>query len=309
MKWDIDVVVITHVPADPTVVKAFESGRGPGPGPLSTCHFALSTPANGKWNTTILEQLRKLLQKNQRHSDWRTKRGVAVPSLPSNVLLHILRKKWERIRRKWVDIRSRLVPGEDRWEGREEIQARLETNGIKEGKRGRRSTRVQTVRGHASDVIPELNLIQRLKIRKEVCQEQINNADDAQTKESWEFLLSTFTLFGTRIVSSDESDSETERSQTFRVRKLPWRRNMDHQLATIEDIRLNQPKRGAKPLRRRRDAPGTGLTSTRAVPTGLPQDLYDPTWLQDQNRAFRKRLAIDTTTPYVWKEIMFTPRT
>jgi hypothetical protein len=309
MGWDIDVVVITHVPADPSVVKAFESGRGPGPGPLSTCHFALSTPANGKWNVTILEKLGKRLRKEQQRSDWFTKRGDKVPSLPSDVLLHILKKKWERIRRKWTDVKSRPVPGEDRWEGHEDIQGRLDTEGVKGSKRSRRSSRVQTVRGHASDIIPELNLIQKLKTRKDICQEQIDNAVDAPTKDSWEFLLHTFTLYGSYGVSSDESDSETERNQTLRVRKLPWRRPMDHQLVTIENIRLSQVKRGAKPMRRRRDAPGTGLLSTRAVPTKLPQDLYDPAWLQAQNHAFRKRLAIDTTNPYVWKEIMFTPCT
>ena len=97
--------------------------------------------------------------------------------------------------------------------------------------------------------------------------------------------------YGPDGMSSEESDNEGEEIQPLlRVKVMPWRRNISHELGIIDKqckIAGSFHNQGSKPMRRERRAGNAAVSSRPPVPD-LPKALYDQEWwngLDDMERA------------------------
>ena len=100
----------------------------------------------------------------------------------------------------------------------------------------------------------------------------------------WKWLLRLVETLGAEGMSSDESNDENDTELVFRVKKLPWRRNVTKEMGLIDAMRLKQKgvfaPQGSKPGKRIRG--DDELVSTREAPGFLPRELYDQDWLKEQ---------------------------
>jgi hypothetical protein len=109
-------------------------------------------------------------------------------------------------------------------------------------------------------------------------------------------------------MSSEESDVEDEDIEMiYHVKRLPWRRNIDKELALIDSTRIldakNFSKQGAKPARRRRgeDIPA----SVRGPVVGLPRPFYDNEWFGEvPHRELQLRIPRE---PFQWINLVVGP--
>ena len=103
-------------------------------------------------------------------------------------------------------------------------------------------------------------------------------------------------------MSSDESepDSDDDESSslvsTFRVKEMPWRRNITDELGIIDAERqLDKSvysRQGSKPVYRRR-GPGSPAT-TRGPVAGLPRAFYNDAWFETLNTEEKRLLRVNT---------------
>ena len=117
---------------------------------------------------------------------------------------------------------------------------------------------------------------------------EIRKTPDEQA--GWRFYEAMLQRLGTDGMSSDDSEGGGLEETTYRVRKMPWRRAMESDLATIDNERLIDAdlfsQRGSKPGKRiRRDS----LTSNRSPVLGLPKSLYNREWLKEQTPTWRRQ--------------------
>ena len=108
--------------------------------------------------------------------------------------------------------------------------------------------------------------------------------DDCHIWEWLERLLLHLTLNG---MSSEETEISIDK--IFHVKILVWRCSMDDYLELIEQQHLNGSGFsvvGSTPIRRLRY--GRTTQSNRPAPTGLPEILYDPDWLESTDKGYRE---------------------
>jgi hypothetical protein len=88
-------------------------------------------------------------------------------------------------------------------------------------------------------------------------------------------------------MSSDESEHEDGEVQVFRLKKMPWRADVDHEMHIIDQQRLagasNFTPHRSKPAKRFRNAI---QESSRPAIEGLPRALYNSSWLNAQSPSF-----------------------
>lgn len=121
----------------------------------------------------------------------------------------------------------------------------------------------------------------------------------------WKWLLALLDLYGAEGMSSDETAVEGMET-VYRVKILVWRRNIDKYLDCIDDERKlpNQAlfsRSGSKPVKRIRsdDAPD----STRDPVPGLPVELYNANWLEDQDDCYRRLTLCVSREQFQWMNI------
>jgi len=136
-------------------------------------------------------------------------------------------------------------------------------------------------------------------------------------RQAWEFLDQLLDLLGDWGMSSDSSDDGQGIEDVYRVKILPWRKDITKELDLIDSERrfakkitkdqndvfnkIGFSQQGTKPRRRiRSDA---ASTSERYPLAGLPAELYDPTYLETLPRARADALNI-SRNQFQWLELV-----
>jgi hypothetical protein len=104
-------------------------------------------------------------------------------------------------------------------------------------------------------------------------------------------------------MSSDESATENEIHVVYRMKIMPWRRDLEREMGILDsqryvDADIFMP-RGSKPVRR---IQGTGnRSSTRSAVSHLPQAFYDEGWLEKQPQKFKGEVSMED---FPWYKIL-----
>lgn len=122
-------------------------------------------------------------------------------------------------------------------------------------------------------------------------------------------------------MSSESSAGEGEIEDVYRVKFLPWRRNVEAEMdfidrarcsakliienrATDEEERYGFGAQGSKPIRRMRDAT-RGWVSRRPDAQGLSKELYDKAYIEGLPPAQLKALSV-SREQFEWIQFMYT---
>ena len=103
----------------------------------------------------------------------------------------------------------------------------------------------------------------------------------------WEWLERLLLHLTPNGMSSEETEIGIDKN--FRVKILVWRCSMDDYLELIDQQRLNGSGFsvvGSTPIRRLQY--GRTTQSNWPAPTGLPEILYDPDWLESTDEGYRE---------------------
>nr|VWO99257.1 MRP-like transporter [Ganoderma boninense] len=121
----------------------------------------------------------------------------------------------------------------------------------------------------------------------------------------WRFLEKVLDLLGPDGMSSEDTCDDMPET-VFRVKVLEWRRPMDDHMEIIDNQRVLDrdlfSRQGSRPGKRLRD--GT-VKSTRNPVRRLPQQLYNPDWLQAQNVQQIHTLAV-SSEKFDWIRVVAT---
>ena len=120
--------------------------------------------------------------------------------------------------------------------------------------------------------------------------------DDCHIWEWLERLLLHLTPNG---MSSEETEIGIDKK--FHVKILVWCRSMDDYLELIDRQHLNGSGFsvvGSTPIRRLRY--GRTTQSNRPTPTGLPEILYDPDWLESTDEGYREVTLSVSRDKFEW---------
>jgi hypothetical protein len=128
--------------------------------------------------------------------------------------------------------------------------------------------------------------------------------DDDDEAEAWRWLMTLVKTLDVDGTSSDESEEEGALELKYRIKALPWRRNIRRELDLIDATRTEQPTayspRGSKPVRRYWNE--RNPVSTRQAAKRLPKELYDADWFED-NPALAER-AHASPNSFKWAKIL-----
>ena len=125
---------------------------------------------------------------------------------------------------------------------------------------------------------------------------ETKEASKAPDAPAWIWMRKMLQELGHEGMSSDESDLEDDDDDdtlapAFRVKTMPWRRDITHELDIIDAERRRDAsvyhKQGSKPVHRRRDA---DLLTTRPAAVNLPRVFYDDTWFEKLGSRERRQL-------------------
>jgi hypothetical protein len=121
-----------------------------------------------------------------------------------------------------------------------------------------------------------------------------------------------FKLLDKDGMSSDESETDDTTFETLHHAHIPaWRNELITRVADHVDRKRLEPgsswaTQGSKPSKRwrvaREDAQARGLFSKRGVKFGLPEALYDETWLNAQSSAVRLDGVSDEV--FEWEDLV-----
>ena len=115
----------------------------------------------------------------------------------------------------------------------------------------------------------------------------------------WEWLECLLLHLTSNGMSSEETEIGIDKN--FHVKILVWRHSMDNYLKLIDRQRLNGSGFlvvGSTPIRRLRY--GRTTQSNRPAPTGLPEILYDPDWLELTDEGYRKVTLSVSRDKFKW---------
>jgi hypothetical protein len=131
-------------------------------------------------------------------------------------------------------------------------------------------------------------------------------------REVWSWLGKVLETLSHDGMSSEESTVEKNGVEVvLRVKKLPWRRDMETELTFIDSQRLAPAgpfgRQGTTPKRRERgEAPGEARVeigeSDRKPVEGLPAVFYNQTWLR--TRCPRSVAMKVSKEPFIWMTLL-----
>ncbi|TFK72421.1 hypothetical protein BDN72DRAFT_855453 [Pluteus cervinus] len=231
----------------------------------------LMATAKSDWNRKVIHFLLKIgLQLQQESYPWLMDNEDDEETKKANTKLfeEAITKKFTRLRQKWRESFLRMKP-DGTLETEAEAEMRLNAVASMTNKRARHARRRS----------------ERYDRRRRITGYQVVTADSEHSKATWNMILTVLEDLGERGMSSDESElEEGSLTQSFRAKKLPWRRNLDDILALVDDTRRLQgngyKNQGCLPVDRTRD--GELVTLDRNV-CELPLNLYDEVWLEKQS--------------------------
>lgn len=129
-----------------------------------------------------------------------------------------------------------------------------------------------------------LKPLQKFLRRVQIINSKVSETANTDEEMVWEWLGNVIKTLGHDGMSSEESDIEEDIEVVLRVKKMPWRRDINKELHLIDSARLHAPKKfgaqGSKPMRRYRGS--DNQVTNRAVVQGLPSTFYDGEWLRAQ---------------------------
>ena len=122
---------------------------------------------------------------------------------------------------------------------------------------------------------------------------KLKDGNEQNDLHLWKWFASILEQLGSDGMSSEESSTEGVKT-VYRVKLLPWRRNVTHVMDIIDSQRHKDadiyPAQGTKPTKRVRGT--ANPPSTRTAVRGLPRDLYDDDWFHQLNKNGRDALGI-----------------
>ncbi|KAG2086530.1 uncharacterized protein F5147DRAFT_781593 [Suillus discolor] len=126
----------------------------------------------------------------------------------------------------------------------------------------------------------------RKKVTSVLLSDRIATGKDDQAV--WAYLQSLVETLGKDGMSSDESEHKDGEVQVFRLKKMSWRADINHDMHIIDQQQLvgaaaNFTPYGSKPAKRFRNAI---RESSHPAVEGLPRALYNSSWLNDQPPSF-----------------------
>jgi hypothetical protein len=126
---------------------------------------------------------------------------------------------------------------------------------------------------------------------------------------SWKWLKNLIETLGVDGMSSDESDVENEQP-VFRVKVLPWRRDVQQYWKIIDGCRFTDSgifsPRGSKGVQRIRGV--WGPSSTRDPAKGLPRSFYDDSWFGQKDDSYRRLTLNFSNDPFEWLGMVSRPK-
>jgi hypothetical protein len=137
---------------------------------------------------------------------------------------------------------------------------------------------------------------------------ELKKDEGANDVNIWEWLLKLVGHLGADGMSSEESGVEANEEgvpqKVYRVKIMPWRRNIDRELAIIDKARLQDKElysdAGAKPVPRKRSEQNN--ESSREPVCDLPRVLYDDSWFDRLNHNFRECTLRVSKKQFQWFE-------
>ena len=122
--------------------------------------------------------------------------------------------------------------------------------------------------------------------------------------EIWQWLKKLINTLTHDGMSSDESEEEGALELTYQIKALPWHCNIRKELDIIDAVRMDRPTayspRGSKPVHRLWNE--RNPISTRQVVKGLPKNLYDNDWFEENPHLARKAQA--SSEMFEWIQIL-----
>lgn len=131
----------------------------------------------------------------------------------------------------------------------------------------------------------------------------IKKSAKAADLPQWIFLRDLVKELGPEGTSSDEEDyDEGTMQKRFKTKRLLWRRPMDIHMAHIDKSYAS--------LQAAQNAPGlfpanrimSNSESTRAIPKGLPSNLYDRAFLEEKGQGYVDRFIDPRKNTFTWLE-------
>ena len=124
----------------------------------------------------------------------------------------------------------------------------------------------------------------------------IKESEHASDTPIWKWLRQLVKTLGKDGTSSDESEVDKQTSCTiYRVHKMPWHRNIDFEISTIDKLRFSDkdifPNSGSKPLPRLRSNQNKD-SSQKTPPKGLTKAVYNSEWIAKQSQQDKHKLGI-----------------
>ncbi|TFK46535.1 hypothetical protein OE88DRAFT_1739412 [Heliocybe sulcata] len=252
---------VNAAPACSYDIADFKDGIGHGP-QEDNLKWDLQGASDSPWNKAVfsilLQKLRSLL------------RDAELPERSDAYLLDMINTKFLHIRAVWRT--AQPAPSESETHLEMRVLARKKA----ELERARRNTR------HLEKYHRREGLLRQLIEEKASSREP--------DIKGWKWLHELVMNLTEMGMSSEESDDENGVA-VFRVRALPWRRDIEKELSL---------KRGAKPAKR---VWGTHLLSSRPPAVGLPRALYRDEWWNEREDNYRRLTLGVPEKDFMWMNL------
>jgi hypothetical protein len=133
----------------------------------------------------------------------------------------------------------------------------------------------------------------------------MKSADSESNLPIWNWLEELLQHLGTDGMSSEESENEGDLENVLRVKAIPWHRNMENELAIIDQQQLIDDDiftpRGSKPIKRLQV--GNAITH-RDPPCEWPRVLHDNDWYESKPSDYCQATLKVSKDEFKWMKIM-----
>ncbi|TFK53478.1 hypothetical protein OE88DRAFT_1643222 [Heliocybe sulcata] len=261
-----DNEIVNHIPVPADVTMAYETGDGDPPGPDPHNIQLDVSKSDSLWNVQLTSILvSRVVHESRLMQDG----GVSLPARSTEYIQEMVANKLDAFRIAW----RRASP-------------RTKRDGTKESD--------EELEGHLYDYFRKVSKSTRMNSRRhskyETRLDTVTGTIDLKQEKGesdvavWQYLQNLVEELGVDGTSSDDTDTEDTVTgvKSFRVRRMPWRRDMESEMKLIDSQRFAEgvsDNRGSAPALRTRGKPHN--SSHRKAAVGLPVIFYDSEWLND----------------------------
>ena len=225
-------------------VKDWNDGTGAGPNP-DHLQFDMEGLHHSPWNTSVILSLTKLLEVKVAEVGYLSER-------PEEYYRALVVDKFKRCQRVWKNARPKL---NDRGlvETPEQLEKRMDDeNGVR-SRGSRQAERRCNVRCDYPLERLSADWLQRWKRRLKIVDNKVM-FEAHEDLAIWEWLQELVCSLGVDGMSSDESEDDDDTEILYRVKSMPWRRDIRKELDIIDAIRVKEKgmfsRQGSKPAKR-----------------------------------------------------------